>query len=294
MIGEDLKDGDDMILEEDSVEPPIDVKEKIKSDINENNCIIFESEGISKNEEGKFSIFQRFILKNGVENIKTNFMAMSIKKKLGKKIDVFDFLKRKGFNVFFIVFTSNCSYFWIFTVENKNITLLDIFNSCDELSSWLSEYVPKRDKIKPFRKILYLRCIDKCLRDMGVPYPGNFDGIIFCFNGSLRPTLLLEFSKVKYTSLEEHKRNLKGKLGDKFFREDRNRWSILFEVSKILNISNRIIWWSTKREEYMIGTIRHVTSKEGIQVLSGTIDYNSLIEEIRKLIKGVHINEKHI
>lgn len=270
-----------MTLGLDTVERPIPVKDKIRKDIEKYGYFLFESEGISENEKGQFSIFERFILRTDTN---VGQMGSDIQRLLGKKVDYFSFLKDdKNFNVFFIVFKADCSFFGIWTLRNGDIEFINDFDNCKDLSDWLTKYVPKREKIKAFKKQFYLKCIDNCLRNHGIPYPGNFDGMIFC-SDKLEPKLVLEFSKVNYTTLKKHKENLQGDLGNKFFREDINRWLIFLNLSKILGIPNRIIWWYTKREEYMLGDVEHLKSKDGIKVLTNTIDYNSLIEEILKVI----------
>jgi len=272
-----------MKLKFDTVEQHILTKDKIKKDLGKYGFFLFESEGISENEKGQFSIFERFIL-NTNTNIDIDKIGNYIHSLLGKKIDYFSFLKEnKKFNVFFIVFKYDCSFFGIWTLEYRNIKFKNSFNNCKDFSKWLAQHVVKREKIKPFRKQHYLKCIDNCLRDNRVPYPGNFDGILF-YSYNLEPKLVLEFSKVNYTTLKRHKENLQGYLGDRYFKEDINRWSIFLNLSKKLKVPNRIIWWYTKSEEYMVGYVEHLKSKEGIRLLTDTIDYKSLIEEIQRVI----------
>lgn len=273
-----------MKLTFDTVEQTIPLKEKLRKDIEKKGYFLFESEGISKNESGEFSIFERIVLHEKA-NLPLNQIENEIQKLMNTKIPYYKFLKEeKNFNVFFIVYSNDCSFFWIFTLENNSIKFIKSFDDFRALAAWLELYTPKKEFNKPFGKP-YLKCIDKGLREYGVPYPGNFDGLIFERN-SLRPKLLLEFSKVNYTTLEKHKINLQGTLGDKFFREDKNRWSIFLKFTEVLNAPNRIVWWYTKREEYMLGEVNHTKSKDGVAILTGAIYYDELIDYILKIIQN--------
>lgn len=194
-----------------------------------------------------------------------------------------DKIMSKGIKYNIIVHTDNCSKFiWI----KLNEARYDVFNSCKELADMMYQLTGKKEQ-KHFYYSSKLKCIDKCLRNYGVPYPGNFDGIIYN-KDTLDPVMVIEFSKVKWkNSLEEH---LNSYCSDnsRFWKEDKNRWNVLFKLKLKLNIPVYIVWWLTKSFECAIGELQMIDEKScrnSITIHKLEIQLKDLSETLFKLIK---------
>ena len=245
----------------DSIERTVPVREQLKRELDADGMSLFETEGIS-HKKGQFSVFQRFLWQDDVPSDHNRVRLMVREAVDLAKYGIFEWL---DFNVFFIVYTERCGQFLVYGLSEGIIE--DVLDSkdCKELAAWLSQYAGKRQRMKPLVKPEYFTCLDHCLRENGVPYPGNFDGIIFSETNV--PQVVLEFSRVKYDSLQKHRKNLlSDRMGQRLFTEDKNRWRIILELSQELSISNLIIWWQDgNSDKFMTGSVAHVDSKSGLE-----------------------------
>ena len=187
-------------------------------------------------------------------------------------------------NVFFIIYTEQCTRFLVYELSEGIIKDVLDCEDCKELSIWLSRYVESRRQIKPLVQPEYFSCLDRCLRAKGVSYPGNFDDIIFSELNV--PRVVLEFSRVKYNLLQKHRKNLLSQeIGERFFREDRNRWSIILELSQALSIPNLIIWWQDgNSDKFMTGSVAHVDSKNGLEIDDNILSFHQLKSQLPEMI----------
>lgn len=230
--------------------------------------------------EGRFSLFQRLVGDGAL--LKANVVDVRGAVESSLDLQPYTLFGWIGLEVFFIVYEANCERFLVFGLNDDQLTVVLDTTKCGELARWLSEYVPPRPKPKPFVKEAYARCIDVCLRENSVPYPGNFDGIIF--SDERTPAAVVEFSRVEYASLAKHMKNLhSSRLGEKFFREDKNRWQIVLDVSKFLSVPNVIIWWDANDDSaFLKGSVEHVRSKEGIVTDGKVVNYSRLLKNVMK------------
>ncbi len=138
----------------------------------------------------------------------------------------------------FLFYTPDCRRFSMYHLKPDALELRRFrqFADCGELAKWLTK-VTGRQVTKPFHHPAYLRCIDRCLRHRGAAHPGNLDALIFDVKGSLpRPRMLIEFSRVNYTSAARHR-------PERFLRQDRQRWQILWDVGRYFDVPVYAFFW---------------------------------------------------
>jgi len=259
-----------------SIEKRIPIKDIIINSISKREFHFFETEGVT-NKNNYFTIFQRFKIDyiDAFSNEETINQFMSL-------VDIKNYysLNTRGFDVIFIAYQKDCQNFLCFEFNEYIFEKIYQTNCCEKLAKeFLTKYVLVRRNIKPMKVSSYFTCIDKCLRKHGIAYPGNFDGLIF--SSTYIPKILVEFSKVNYTSLNNHKRNLE--IG-RYFAEDKNRWKIFLETANFLKIPNLVIWWDgNNSNNFMTGHIEHINNHNGI-FMNEIISQNELISKIDSLL----------
>lgn len=279
-----------------SVEQPIPIKEKLVNGFKKIGLLFYECEGLAENKnpqlkDVKFALFERFEYSIDNNNMRKELGEEVIKK--GYKVllqerpeikKVYSYLFPRKIAIFWIFYEGDCKNFHIYRIlmSKKNSILcykhILSTSSCKELSCWLYG-ITQKEIHKDFYKESYLKCIDKCLRYYRVPYPGNLDGLVISEDSD--KTLILEFSKVKYTTLEEHRKRYK-----RYFKEDINRWRVLFDFGRLLKTKVKIIWWEPGSEnKFMLGELSNIDSPEGLRVI-GIFDYKNLFNILINFFKN--------
>jgi len=259
-----------------TVESRIPVKDKIIENISERGFHFFETEGITNNNNN-FTIFQRFKATN-IDTIANEEIISKINELVDMRI--YSSLKAKGLEVIFIVYEKECKNFLCYQYNNLNLDEIFQTNDCKTLAiDFFTKYVSVKKHSKPIKVPQNFTCIDICLRKHDIAYPGNFDGLILSSDNI--PKLLIEFSKVKYATLEVHRSNLGY---GRFFDEDKNRWKIFLETANFLNIPNLVIWWDYNNDNnFMTGYIDHIENKDGI-IINDVISNKELISLVNSLL----------
>lgn len=228
-----------------TVEEEIPIKSILKEGLVRAGLVLYECEGIAKTMNGGLTIFERVEIldPNQVSNkslLKDACKLISQRNSMDVKL-WYSFLSGKNGGIYLLLHDSSCQHFIVSEYETKSGEFKKIkeTNCCKDLSDFLYGITHKNVR----KKFIYntkMKCIDKCLRDNGVPHPGNLDGIVLeQTHEKITPKLILEFSKVNYASFEKHRSIYE----EKYLAEDANRWEILSYVSKVLDVPAGIIWW---------------------------------------------------
>lgn len=149
----------------DSIERAIPVRERLKQELKTIGMELFETEGISHKKD-RFSVFQRFLWSDNKLPDQSLVRQMVEETVDTAKYGIFEWL---DFNVFFLVYTELCGQFFVFRLRGGIVESVLECDSCEDLAAWLSSYVESRRYVKPFVQTDYFTCLDRCLRDNGVP-----------------------------------------------------------------------------------------------------------------------------
>jgi len=134
--------------------------------------------------------------------------------------------------------------------SSLSVSLVTDVSNCKGLADWLAP-VKGIHVSKKFEEFGRLSIIDKCLRDHGMPWPGDLDGFVMRANS---PSVLIEFARTRVKSVSQHNLN-------DYFPQDINRWTPLEIARKCLKVPFLIVTW------------RSIETKVKVQEL---IEFNAL------------------
>jgi len=293
-----------------SVEEKKIVENKFNQFLNNIGYSTFTCEGLSINKEHNninINMFERFkvseesfylILKEMYSN-KDDFKKLKYIFKLAIKNYLYtkehykfiiDLLKSKNINYNVIIHDFSCNQFlWITLNLYKNYIDIEFLKDCNNLSKKIYSITNKKEN-KKFATSKHLECIDKCLRKLNTPYPGNFDGLVYK-NENYQPIFIIEYSKVDWVykfdkNLNYHLKWYCNDYKKKGWKIDINRWSSLKNLGEYLNIPIYIIWWGTKKNEYAVGELLNIKQNcfESINILLNSVTEIEVLAFFKQLL----------
>ncbi|MBS1249505.1 MAG: hypothetical protein MAG431_01085 [Chloroflexi bacterium] len=267
-----------MILEIDTPEPSNPVQKILW----ENAIQIYSLDGFSVKEDKVTGLFERRLSQVEIDKVTPALVKEHIAQNSQAwkaKIGLADCLK---IPLHLIIYEHDQDCYKMFRLllagQIIKIKLMDTL-TCQGLAQYFGTL--KGIKVtKGFVESDRLSNLDTCLRNYGVPWPGNLDG--FFWDEKNKQCLgVIEFSRTRKNPVETHNINT-------YFHEDKNRWRPLLILQKNLDSELIIIIWKTKSRYIKI----HRVQEMGASKLIFKEDWKQL--PIKKIVDFYHWNAQQI
>lgn len=237
---------------------------------------------LDRSTEFKFIDFEGYTVKNKKVTLLLDRAKYVLKPSSSNKYtpkDIYTYLCNKFQNTIDIKkhFAEKINVPWYFVIygENETSIVLDMLNEGEkihqfrnfkELAEWTKEYRQYIMKSK-FEEADQLPIIDKKMREIQIPWPGNLDKALCKDNNVIA---LIEYQKTKKDKVRDHdnnkyfqntyKKEIKnGQTNYSISRKgDEFRWKVLDEFSQQANLPIIVIVWSESEEVVGVKIIQEI------------------------------------
>ena len=167
----------------------------------------------------------------------------------------------------------------LYQLKNLKATKVKDFVSIKEFAEWTNNY---RDLVmsSPFEES-GLPEIDKSMRKIGIPWPGNLDYALLK-NGD--PTGLIEFQRTTKASVRSHCNN-KWFLPSGYRKGDVNRWLAIDIIRMQSNLPLFVIVWSTSEKEVKLKLVEKIIYPGDSETPKGLKYKNKEVMQIERLLE---------